>query len=408
MLFNTSGVMENLIPVDGHDSGTESDDEIDRPEMLANNLSCPVDPALRDQQYDHHSSEEELEVINSTPKQDKFVRPYPTSAPCSGDRHDIESSAIADSVAAAVPLVVTATALSSSASTPELLMRKAETASSADEKIATDLHTPSGGLIASKQNDRHLVNRLRCASAAAALPMPEKRKWSRVGPVYCHARKSDSSYSHQPSSRGACGSSDPASSDDYDDDFDYDDLLLMSSPPPHCNQHQYNTGCYSTPVRFRSSPPLEALKPANTVSGQQSIVVAAPIPVMIVPVTKLISGGEEIVTKSIKRESPIVIVRRESDEGKTEGSSGTAAGEWTAGDTPMEVRSLSPPSKVFHCSVSPKRRSTRPNSSHQARAHRHTHRPCLDFDKMQQLKARSIPAWRHSNERGGDLSVFCW
>lgn len=31
-------------------------------------------------------------------------------------------------------------------------------------------------------------------------------------------------------------------------------------------------------------------------------------------------------------------------------------------------------------------------------------RPCLDFEKMQQMKARSVTSWRH----GGELSVFCW
>lgn len=115
---------------------------------------------------------------------------------------------------------------------------------------------------------------------------------------------------------------------------------MSSPPPPHSNQHLYNAGCcYSTPVRFRSSPPLEALKPANTVSGQQPIIVAAPVPVMIVPVTKLVAGCEEIVTKNIKRESPIVIIRRENDETKTDGTSGTS--DWTARDTPMEVSSNS-------------------------------------------------------------------
>ncbi|XP_054262233.1 uncharacterized protein LOC128986113 isoform X2 [Macrosteles quadrilineatus] len=62
-------------------------------------------------------------------------------------------------------------------------------------------------------------------------------------------------------------------------------------------------------------------------------------------------------------------------------------------------RSLSPPPKLFHYVPSPRKR------------HRHTaaiQRPCLDFEKMQQLKARAVTAWRHSGEHGGELSVFCW
>lgn len=56
----------------------------------------------------------------------------------------------------------------------------------------------------------------------------------------------------------------------------------------------------------------------------------------------------------------------------------------------VEVRSVSPPSKLFHCAISPRRRSTR-NTAHNTHTHTHTqrlqrpHRPCLDFDKMQQV-----------------------
>uniref|UniRef100_A0A182JJZ7 Uncharacterized protein n=1 Tax=Anopheles atroparvus TaxID=41427 RepID=A0A182JJZ7_ANOAO len=74
--------------------------------------------------------------------------------------------------------------------------------------------------------------------------------------------------------------------------------------------------------------------------------------------------------------------------------------------TNMDVsRSVSPPAKMFHCAVSPRRRQSR-HQQHQ-RLQR-PHRPCLDFDKMQQLKARSVTTWRHSNEHSGELSVFCW
>lgn len=55
------------------------------------------------------------------------------------------------------------------------------------------------------------------------------------------------------------------------------------------------------------------------------------------------------------------------------------------------VRSVSPPAKLFHCAISPKRRPMqRPSAAHasnsttQQRLQR-PHRPCLDFDKMQQV-----------------------
>jgi len=40
--------------------------------------------------------------------------------------------------------------------------------------------------------------------------------------------------------------------------------------------------------------------------------------------------------------------------------------------------------------------------SRTSRVH-HIQRPCLDFEKMQQLRARAV-SWRH----GGELSLFCW
>ncbi|XP_021923319.1 uncharacterized protein LOC110831526 isoform X2 [Zootermopsis nevadensis] len=83
---------------------------------------------------------------------------------------------------------------------------------------------------------------------------------------------------------------------------------------------------------------------------------------------------------------------------------------------PLDVHkpglSLSPPPKLFHfgtqssaaaaLEVSPRKRHR-----HTPRAH-HIQRPCLDFEKMQLLKARSVTAWRHGGDHGGELSVYCW
>lgn len=49
----------------------------------------------------------------------------------------------------------------------------------------------------------------------------------------------------------------------------------------------------------------------------------------------------------------------------------------------MDVRSISPPAKFFHCAVSPRRRPPRHTSQRLQRPHR----PCLDFDKMQQVSS---------------------
>ncbi|XP_036328539.1 uncharacterized protein LOC118740902 isoform X4 [Rhagoletis pomonella] len=49
----------------------------------------------------------------------------------------------------------------------------------------------------------------------------------------------------------------------------------------------------------------------------------------------------------------------------------------------MEVRSVSPPAKLFHSARSPHRRPIR--TQHATQRLQRPHRPCLDFDKMQQV-----------------------
>jgi len=70
---------------------------------------------------------------------------------------------------------------------------------------------------------------------------------------------------------------------------------------------------------------------------------------------------------------------------------------------PLEALKLGRPGKTqrLQLEVSPRKRSRHTR-------HSHPQRPCLDFEKMQQMKARSVTAWRNSGDHGGELSVFCW
>ncbi|XP_049764559.1 uncharacterized protein LOC126092872 [Schistocerca cancellata] len=105
---------------------------------------------------------------------------------------------------------------------------------------------------------------------------------------------------------------------------------------------------------------------------------------------------------------------------------------WPPLDAHKPGRSLSPPPKLFHyaasadaapapaCGLAPAASASSASAAAAAadasprKRHRHTprashiQRPCLDFEKMQQLKARAVTAWRHGGDRGGELSVFCW
>jgi len=47
--------------------------------------------------------------------------------------------------------------------------------------------------------------------------------------------------------------------------------------------------------------------------------------------------------------------------------------------------------------------SGRKRPRHSSR-HQPNQRPCLDFEKMQQLKTQAVTSWRH----GGEVSLFCW
>ncbi|XP_053664925.1 lateral signaling target protein 2 homolog [Anopheles marshallii] len=112
-------------------------------------------------------------------------------------------------------------------------------------------------------------------------------------------------------------------------------------------------------------------------------------------------------TPSSLSSAPASLVRLGASTGSPEpsGGGGGGGGGTTTLVTNMDIsRSVSPPAKMFHCAVSPRRRQSR----HQQQRLQRPHRPCLDFDKMQQLKARSVTTWRHSNEHSGELSVFCW
>lgn len=51
----------------------------------------------------------------------------------------------------------------------------------------------------------------------------------------------------------------------------------------------------------------------------------------------------------------------------------------------VDVRSVSPPAKLFHCAISPRRRPMRTHHAHAPQRLQRPHRPCLDFDKMQQV-----------------------
>lgn len=110
-------------------------------------------------------------------------------------------------------------------------------------------------------------------------------------------------------------------------------------------------------INFRTSPPIEALKPNRghyLYQKQRSIT-----PLI------LTESGHGIESIRISCDSPTI--------------------------SAMDARTISPPAKLFHCAVSPRRRPARQAPQRLQRPHR----PCLDFDKMQQVRTRLFKPQRN-------------
>jgi hypothetical protein len=139
--------------------------------------------------------------------------------------------------------------------------------------------------------------------------------------------------------------------------------FLESQPYPHN---------LLAPVNFRTSPPLEALKPhrghlmvnnlhLNCNSPHQPLSVQQRSTTPLI----LVEAGRGIENIRISCDSPLT----------TSNGSGTLS---TPSSSSLDLRSISPPTKVF--AVSPRHRNRTPRSHQLQRLQR---RPCLDFDKMQ-------------------------
>lgn len=119
------------------------------------------------------------------------------------------------------------------------------------------------------------------------------------------------------------------------------------------------------PVNFRTTPPLEALKPhrGHLLLNQQQFNRYSP---QQPPSVQQQRSNTPIIGRGIEN------IRISCDSPLTTGSGSSS----TPSSSSLDLRSISPPTKVF--AISPRRNRT-PRSQLQ----RLQRRPCLDFDKMQ-------------------------
>lgn len=137
--------------------------------------------------------------------------------------------------------------------------------------------------------------------------------------------------------------------------------------------HSYHHHNMLAPVNFRTSPPLEALKPHrghlllnhqhlnSRNSPHQPLIVQHRSTTPLI----LVEAGRGIENIRISCDSPLT----------TSNGSGSSS---TPSSSSLDLRSISPPAKVF--AVSPRHRNRTPRNHQLQRLQR---RPCLDFDKMQ-------------------------
>lgn len=157
------------------------------------------------------------------------------------------------------------------------------------------------------------------------------------------------------------------------------------------------------PVNFRTSPPLEALKPYRghilrpttplvlAERGIENIRISTPISQQNTTLTSSNStlNSKQCDSPTQASSDSVIVQQQQLIKDRHECSS----------------RSISPPAKMFHCAVSPTRSlnggaggattTTTSSSTRSSRHHHHSrnqnqrlqrpYRPCLDFDKMQQV-----------------------
>jgi hypothetical protein len=138
-----------------------------------------------------------------------------------------------------------------------------------------------------------------------------------------------------------------------------------------------------TPLQFSTSPPVDVHKPRRSLSPQ-----AGWPPRSVSPPPKLVASPE--------RPPPM---------GNLSSSLGDLPCLMSTGEdsSSYSSRRRAGPASCYSSSTTTSKKSISPRKrSRTSRVH-HIQRPCLDFEKMQQLRAHSV-SWRH----GGELSLFCW
>jgi len=143
-----------------------------------------------------------------------------------------------------------------------------------------------------------------------------------------------------------------------------------------------------TPVQFCTSPPLNVYKPRRSQS---------PPPKMFHLATNGTTNTNN--SNSFRGQRPSGAFRPRV----LTGGGGGVAGAWRGGVV-LSMGGLAEEEEGEEDRRSPNKR-TRTTPTHRTTPRPHSiQRPCLDFEKMQQIKTKVVTSWR----QGTELSLFCW
>lgn len=205
------------------------------------------------------------------------------------------------------------------------------------------------------------VSSIKTGSSSSSSTNTEKRKWSEVN----SSSGDEAGRTSQCVFRAGSGSS---------GDEEVSGLMLSGG-----------TGSSYTPVQFCTSPPLDVYKPRKSQSPPPKLFhMAAQSGPPRQHSLDGARGGREgqrpsgaFLPRRLLRpvEYSSLPARQESGEGQEDGEPGEESG---------------------HRSPNKRHRSTPKPQNIQ--------RPCLDFEKMQQIKTKVVTSWR----QGTELSLFCW
>ncbi|XP_058801321.1 homeobox protein slou [Phymastichus coffea] len=350
--LRTHSLNEELHPDkadDDHDSGTESDDEFQNGGDVADELSTAMD-----------SLEEGRAARDSAVPLDADLGASPPST-------------------TATPFGFNSSSGCSSTETPPI-----EPAPSYDFLLRLE----HSGDQHSSEEELEVINGPKDDEAVATvtpLPVrpsavPEKRKWSEAN----------------------SGSSSCTQVRQRDDDGEASGTTAYSAPASRTGREASGSSdeeiqglCYSRsgsaisqPVQFRSSPPQDAYRPVRSLSPPPKLFHASAAfsssPPCIVPSSSSASEHLHHLHRPAYHHRPRSRPRPHSHY------------EHSHHPHPHRAHIAQDLADVDVVSACSPRKRHRPP------------RPCLDFEKMQQLKTQAVTAWRHTSEHGNELSVFCW